>query len=87
MSLSRRSGDYYTPSELIEKYPEVSNVGWTPIKIGVFLNAGLLLGYHCNSEKKNLIEEESFLDLIDFFNELNQKDTKHKIKFIPRNKA
>lgn len=84
MAVLRRKGDYYTPSELIEKYPEVEEVGWTPVKIGMFLNAGLLRGYYASSEKRNVIEEQSFTKLIDYFNELNSLNNNTKQIFVKK---
>lgn len=61
---------HLTPEELMIKYPAAARLGWTAAKIGVFYSGGLLQGYHCSSERKNLIEEESFLRLIDYANDL-----------------
>lgn len=60
--------NYLTPEELIKKYPEVKDIGWTSSKIGVFFSGGLLQGKHCKREKRSLIRESSFIDLIDYYN-------------------
>lgn len=44
----------------------------------MFLNAGILRGYYASSEKRNVIEEQSFTKLIDYFNELNSRDNEIK---------
>jgi hypothetical protein len=60
--------DFYTPEELINLYPQVKMIGWTSSKIGIFFSSGLLVGYTCKKEKKALILEASFIELIDFYN-------------------
>jgi len=66
--------NYLTPEELIQKYPEVKDIGWTSSKIGVFFNAGLLQGRHCKKEKRSLIRESSFIDLIDYYNAVTARN-------------
>lgn len=61
----------YTPAELIEKYPQVQKFGWTAVKIGMFYHSGLLFGRYSHLEKKSLIQENSFIRLMTFFNEIN----------------
>jgi hypothetical protein len=60
--------DFYTPEELIQKYPQVKMVGWTSTKIGIFFHSGLLIGYHSGKERKALILEDSFIELVDYMN-------------------
>lgn len=60
--------NYLTPDELIQKYPQVKDISWTSSKIGVFFSAGLLLGKICKKEKKALILESSFIELIEYYN-------------------
>ena len=73
---ARDLGDFYSPSELFEKYPQVAKFGWTAVKIGVFFHAGLLSGYFSIKERKALIEENSFFELIQFYNQKNSSQGK-----------
>ena len=53
--------------ELIDKYPKVfENFGWTAQSIGYYLAGELLTGRYSHTEKKNLISENSFLELIEY---------------------
>lgn len=61
----------YSPSELMELYPQAAKLGWTPTKIGIFFRAGLLVGFVGGKENKAMITEQSFLKLIDFVNDVN----------------
>ncbi|WP_343636310.1 hypothetical protein [Fluviicola sp.] len=59
--------DFYTPDELVHKYPQVvDDLDWNASKIGVFFNAGLLDGYRDGKEYKALINETSFLELVNY---------------------
>lgn len=60
--------DYHTPDELMQRFPQVRTLGWNSSKIGVFFSSGLLIGYHCGKEKKAMILESSFIELIEFTN-------------------
>jgi hypothetical protein len=62
--------DFLTPEELAQKYPQVQDIGWTSSKIGVFFSAGLLIGKQCKKEKKSLILESSFIELMEYYNQL-----------------
>lgn len=68
--------EFLTPTEVIEKYPEVAQqFGWTPKDIGSFLKNRLLQGHYSTSLKRSMIKEESFKRLIAYANEQieNQK--------------
>lgn len=60
--------NYFTPEELMQKYPEVKSIGWTSSKLGIFANSGLLIALQHKREKKTLILESSFIELIEFYN-------------------
>ena len=64
---------FYTASELIEKYPIVKKAGWSYVKIGMLLRAGLLYGFHSSGEDCNLIEELSFLALMRYYDSVQAK--------------
>jgi hypothetical protein len=64
----RTFSDYLSPEELIRKYEETEILGWTAGKIGIFYSAGLLHGKHSSKERKNLILESSFINLIHYTN-------------------
>ncbi len=62
--------DYLTPSQIIEKYPELTlKFGWTAKDIGVFLKNKLLQGHYNHSSRKSMIKEDSLRKLIRFANE------------------
>ena len=63
----------FTPAELIEIYPNVNAIGWTSTKIGIFFRAGLLNGFISGKEKKALITEESFIDLMKYYDIVTSK--------------
>lgn len=65
--------DLYTPEELIQKYPQVKMIGWTSTKIGIFFHSGLLIGYQSRKERKALILEDSFIELVDYMNHVALK--------------
>lgn len=62
--------DYYTPEELMQRFPQVKTLGWSSSKIGIFFSSGFLIGYHSGKEKKALILESSFIELIEFTNNI-----------------
>ena len=69
---------YLSPSELMEKYPEVANhFNWSSREIGLFLKCKLLDGYYDRRKRTALIKESSFINLIRFVNGVidNQKVT------------
>ena len=69
---------YLTPSEVIEKYPELERkFGWSSKELGVFLKNKLLQGYYNHSSRRSMIKEDSLRKLIRFANEQidNQKVT------------
>ena len=61
----RKSEDLYTPAELLKKYPDSP---FTDSDLGRLLRFNLLSG--CIYYKKALIKEQSFLDLINFRNQI-----------------
>lgn len=61
--------NFYTPAELVERYPDAKKIGWSATKIGIFFRAGLLLGYYSSSERKAMISEASFVRLVTLRNE------------------
>jgi hypothetical protein len=68
--------EFLTPTEVIEKYPEVSRqFGWTAKHIGSFLKSRLLQGYFNVALRKSMIDEASVKRLITYANEQieNQK--------------
>ncbi len=65
--------DYYTPEELMQRFPQLKMLGWNSSKIGIFFSSGLLIGYHSGKEKKALILESSFIELIEFTNTISVK--------------
>lgn len=66
----------YSPSELVELYPEVQKLGWTAQKIVILCRAGLLVGFLSGKENKAMIYEESFISLIKYVNKVNRdRDT------------
>lgn len=65
--------DYHTPDELMQRFPQVRMLGWNSSKIGIFFSSGLLIGYHCGKEKKAMILESSFIELIEFTNTISVK--------------
>jgi len=70
--------EYLTPSQVIEKYPELEQkFGWTAKDIGLFLKNKLLQGHYNHSSRKSMIREDSLKKLIRFANEQieNQKVT------------
>lgn len=64
---------HYSPAELVELYPQVSKIGWTPVKIGMMFRCGLFVGYTSGKEKKAMILEESFVDLMKYITYVNKK--------------
>ena len=69
---------YLSPTEIIEKFPELNyKHNWSANLIGLFLKCNLLKGYYDRGRKVAMIEEGSVLDLIHF---LNNKLESQKIK-------
>lgn len=64
---------HYTPKELFELHPEVQLMGWTPTKIGVMYSVGLLIGFRNGKSNQALITEESFIELMKFYNNTNSR--------------
>ena len=64
---------HYSPSELVDLYPQVSKIGWSAVKIGMMFRCGLFVGYSSGKEKKAMILEESFVDLMKYITYVNKK--------------
>ncbi len=66
--------DYLTPDELIHKYRHLENdLDWNASKVGIFFSSGFLIGYRNSKEYKALINEGSFLELVDYVTSLSLK--------------
>jgi hypothetical protein len=77
---------YLTPTQVIEKYPELEiTFGWSAKEIGMFLKSRLLHGYYSSSLRKAMIKEDSLEELVEFANNQAEK-MKAKIVFplIPK---
>jgi hypothetical protein len=71
---------YLTPTQVIEKYPELEiTFGWSAKEMGMFLKNGLLHGYYNHSLRKSMIKEDSIEELVEYAN--NQLE-KMKAKII-----
>jgi hypothetical protein len=70
--------NFLTPVQLIEKYPQMKDWGWTASKIGIFYYCGLVNGKR--RMFKSYILESSFLELIEF---ANLVATKHQMSIKP----
>ena len=69
---------YFTPSEIINEYPELKHKHyWTPGIIGSMLKCNLLSGYYDRSRRTAVIDIASVLELINF---VNNKMESQKIK-------
>lgn len=68
---------------LVEKYPQVELLGWTPLKIGIFLSSKLLMGINKTARQGALIREKSFVSLIKYSNDLRNL---HNVLVDPQNK-
>ena len=62
---------HYSPKELIEMYPQVEKIGWTPQKIGTMFRCGLFVGFFSGKERKAMILESSFIKTLKYVNEVN----------------
>jgi hypothetical protein len=66
--------EYLTPSQVIEKFPELEQkFGWTAKDIGLFLKNKLLQGHYNHSLRKSMIKEDSLIRLVRFANEQIEK--------------
>jgi hypothetical protein len=62
---------YLTPSQIIERFPELKDkFGWSAKDIGVFYKSRLLYGYFDPSRRKAMITISSVKKLISYANEL-----------------
>lgn len=61
--------EFYTPQELIEKFPDIVSYGWDSSFIGKLFNTNFLHGKHKNG--KALISIKSFTKLLTAYKELN----------------
>ncbi len=70
--------EYLTPSQIIDKYPELEQkFGWTAKEMGLFLKNKLLQGHYNHSSRKSMIKEDSIIRLIGFANEQIDKQKVH----------
>jgi hypothetical protein len=65
--------NFLTPQELMHSYPQVKRLGWNSAKIGVFFSSGMLQGYCCVKERRSMILESSFLELMDYVDTVTAK--------------
>jgi len=71
MSHKKRRIVYLTPSEIVEKYPELEdNFNWDVRCLGLFLRTKLLQGKYNANERKSLIREDSLVKLVGHTNDL-----------------
>lgn len=82
MQAKKRKIIYLTPTQVMEKYPELeTSFGWSAKEIGIFLKHKMLHGYYNHSLKKSMIDEASIEDLVDYVNGQVERQ-KAKIVFI-----
>lgn len=68
--------EYLTPTEIIDKYPELRlHFGWSAKDIGLLFKFRLLHGYYDPTRRKAMIKEDSVRKLVRYANEQieNQK--------------
>ena len=66
--MARQEG-YLTPSEILDKYPDMEEkLGWGKKELGLFLKCNLLEGFYCRSMRRSMIKEESIFKLVTFAN-------------------
>jgi hypothetical protein len=63
---------HYTPTELLELYPDAKKIGWTPTKVGMMFRSGLLVGFISGKHNSAMILEESFIELMKYTNRVNR---------------
>ena len=63
---------HFSPSELIELYPQVKKIGWSAMKIGTMYRCGIFVGYTSGKENKAMILEESFIKALRYVSEVNK---------------
>lgn len=62
---------YFTPAELIEKYPDVmEKFHWSPRELGLFLKCKILVGYYDRRKRSALIKESSLIELVQYANQV-----------------
>lgn len=65
---------YLTPTEIINKYPELNlKFKWDARGLGLMLRFGLMDGYYDRTRRTAKISEESLLLLIEYVNNLLEK--------------
>lgn len=64
----------YTPAEIVEKHPEVKKWQWDARTVGFLVQKGIIEGYTKPGTKQKYVQEDSFLQLIQYVN--NQIDSK-----------
>jgi len=57
-----------TPGEIVQKYPVLQKINWTPEMLGWFLKAGIVTGTVNNSKNIRLIDEHSVISLVKYRN-------------------
>ncbi len=67
------NNNYLTPQELSEAYPQIFQLKWSAITIGIFFNSGLLLGHRNGKVYKAMIVESSFIDLMNYVKSIDLK--------------
>jgi len=78
-----RKYELLTPTEVIEKYPDLERkFGWSAKDIGLFLKNKLLQGHYNHSLRKSMIKEESVIRLVGFANQ-QIENQKVIIPFLP----
>lgn len=63
---------HYTPTELLELYPDAKKIGWTPTKVGIMFRCGLLVGFISGKERTSMILKDSFINLMKYTNDVNR---------------
>lgn len=62
--------EYLTPSQVMQRYPELEQkFGWVAKDLGLFLKNKLLQGHYNHSLRKSMIREDSLKRLVRFANE------------------
>ena len=63
--------NYLTPSEIIEKYPELKyKLNWNTNELGVFLKCKLITGYYDRTKRIAMIDEDSLKTLVEYTNQI-----------------
>ena len=66
---------YLSSTELLEKYPVLTNrFHWTKKNLGFFMRNKILTGYYIRNKRCTMILESSLLELIRFMNPLPKEE-------------